>query len=285
MTSTSAQPPLPQDVEAGFVALEATLGPVDQARRQILADLAALYERRGVRTADGSVPLNRCCPNAGACWADEPQPEADDPQELEFPWLGTGYPRTRILALGMAAWGSHAALSEWDITRRAIALQRGQTRENFTRRFPDALADYSHALLSSQAGRDPSSPPDTEQRVEARLNIGLLQSVKCSPKSRGTDAPNRTMWTHCPPLILKEELEALRPRVLLVLGSPQRWALAALGFPGEWHKGGLVRFESQIAEQPVEVFCVHHPATWSWRKHSLEPLRQELAERPLHPAG
>lgn len=68
------------------------------------------------------------------------------------------------------------------------------------------------------------------------------------------------MWTNCPPYLLRDELECLMPRVLVIFGSKPHAALRTL-YPGlvERMVGELWRGRLEIAGQPVAVIKVGHP--------------------------
>jgi uracil-DNA glycosylase len=75
-------------------------------------------------------------------------------------------------------------------------------------------------LAGGQLSPHPRPP---EQVVETYQSIARLQAVKCSPfDDANLNRPTRTMDKHCPETYLREELEILKPRAVVVMGQAAR---------------------------------------------------------------
>lgn len=116
-------------------------------------------------------------------------------------------------------------LSEHSITweRHVLPLSKGKRGQG---RFAFAAYRTAAALLDL-LDDSPVRLREPEELVDIPARTARLQAVKCLPKCRGS-TPRAKMWKHCPPLLLGDELNVLRPSALLVLGGKPLSASKAL---------------------------------------------------------
>jgi hypothetical protein len=89
------------------------------------------------------------------------------------------------------------------------------------------------------------------------------------------------MWTNCPPRYLAEELEMLKPRVVLAIGQGNvwPWVRKLLAVQDSESAAGFSRGIGTLGGRPVEAFFVNHPARQHWSA-SLPSLFESLSQRP-----
>lgn len=116
------------------------------------------------------------------------------------------------------------------------------------------------------------------QAIEATARV---QTVKCSPgRGRGTPLPR--MPLNCPPRFLRQELDVLRPGVLLVYGRVPGVAIRRLGCEHDVERPGrrFRRMGLRFDGWSCTAFVLTHPAHGGWtRDHGL--LRASLADGPI----
>lgn len=120
-------------------------------------------------------------------------------------------------------------------------------------------------------------------------SVRVLEAVKCAP-NRAAGEPYAAMWGNCVDLLLLDELELLRPTVVLALG---RTRLRDHLRPLLQEKAGLAYgvhngFERDVfflrSGEPVTLMSLNHTSrATNWRR-SYAALRQSLREWPLESA-
>jgi uracil-DNA glycosylase len=91
------------------------------------------------------------------------------------------------------------------------------------------------------------------------------------------------MWENCPPRYLENELEVLRPRIILTMGiDAGNIAQHLPGFDQTDEADGFARGVATVAGTTVDVLRCRHPGRSErlWRA-SYTSLRESLERRPL----
>jgi hypothetical protein len=126
-------------------------------------------------------------------------------------------------------------------------------------RVVSAVARTAAGLLDVLDGK-PVIDRDPVQLADAYARIAQLQAVKCIPV-RERSAPSRTMRRECPRLLLCDELDVLKPSILVALGSESQRVVEQLGgydpLTGPDPSMGNVR----RGDYTVTAYGVAHPAS------------------------
>jgi hypothetical protein len=271
---------------------EAELGNAPR-HLEVLRNLCDLYESRGLLDAEGrDRPLYEICPNCAGCWADRSEGELPRQRAragIAVPWIGEHYFAHRIALLGINFndWGGLHA--HWQICRSHRAEQEAGHPGHNGREFGFGAAAYVKAVEAAIEGSlnagdtPPASPTDVS---DAWALCAFWEAVKCAP-NRPRGEPYAPMWGNCIDLLLLEEMERLRPRVVLALGRTRlrdsvRPHLRERRRLSWGSHNGLERDTFHLEDgSPVELFSLNHPGRRPHWHHSFQALNHSLTAQPL----
>lgn len=249
----------------------------EQAR--LLLQLVALYRRRKLLTSDPAPALCDVCENREHCWAEAKgrerrrphDPTNDENGSVCLPWVGARYKRGGLVILGInpnvAPDDSTDLLVEHGISWKHITSFRDGKRGENGSRFGYASVRSAAALLDALykrpvRDRSPDKEPDRSELIQTMLETARLQAIKCIPIVEDS-APYDAMWSRCPEYLLGDELDVLRPAILLVLGDGPREAISRLGFDKfEIEGSGTACFRHGLlrrSDWQADVYALHHP--------------------------
>ena len=206
-----------------------------------LLRLLDVYEEAGLLPCGQPAALCHVCRHKQACWSAAKadarrRPRQRDREDDEngcvpLPWVGPHYARGGVLVLGInpniAGRDYTDLLIEHSNTwNQYIESFRHGKRAVGRSRFGFAAMRSAAALVDTLHGRPPRLR-EPKELVETLLCTARLQAVKCMPRVPNSK-PYREMWEHCPSLLLGEELNVLRPGILLALGDDPRSAVERL---------------------------------------------------------
>jgi hypothetical protein len=217
-----------------------------------------LYTRHGLFDGDHALPLDCDCPAADECWAGVPAPHHPprDQATVSVPWIGPGYRRGGVAALGINFHDYGGLGAQWWIRRGSNDRLRQGKRKLFDYRAGSYLA-LAHASLDGEALEE---APDPRRVADAWDRSAFLEAVKCAPH-KGVSEPTDAMRRNCPARYLVDELPLLEPGVLVVVG---RWvgdALAELvAVERTEQRPGLWRGAGALGGRGVEILCCNHPS-------------------------
>jgi len=258
----------------------------DSPRLKLLDRLCDLYATEGLLPDGADAPLFEVCRHRERCWPSGTQTPTV-PSGVSVPWIGSNYSASRIcvVAINLDGWGGLDA--HWKICRSHIESQEqgglGKDERWFAYRAM-AYVSVVHDALRGQVSSD-WEEPGRRRLAELWHECAFLESVKCSPPgSRGNPLP--AMFQECPRFLLRQEIEILKPAVVLLLGrTKNRDAVRPILDP-RWgtHPGSIERdtFALQGGGQ-VELFSLNHPSAQNpdaWRK-SLQQLHESIERCPL----
>lgn len=254
---------------------------------ELLRRCCALYGARGLLPEGEDRPLFAVCPHSPACWEGQTQPMY--PAGVSAPWVGVRYCERRIAIIGtnFDRWGGLGA--HWDICRSHISAQLAGKPGKDGRFFATGAMAYAAAVDACLDGDGDrvECGPELDPKVLARTwnSCAFLEAVKCSPPvARGR--PTAPMMERCPPFLLREELEILEPRVVILLGrgpDPRDIVRPLLNVTWGTHPGAIERDTFVLGGKLVTLFSCNHPSVANrdlWRR-SYDQLRASLAERGL----
>ncbi len=239
--------------------------------------LLSMYEARELLRDGRALPLYEACDACAGCWAGEVARPPAWRAEIAVPWIGSGYRRSGVcaIAINLNKYGPLGA--NWWIVRGHIHDRLGKgSRRNFEFR----VGQYLAAIRASQDGRPiearsfpPSRPVDGRTAPSSRRSSALRSPV--SPR------PPRRCGQNCPPRYLLDELEILRPRVVVAIGvRVGEWARRLLAVQElAVDLPGLRRGQGRLADGEVDVICLNHPSFGNW-KPSREALLATLRSEP-----
>ena len=75
--------------------------------------------------------------------------------------------------------------------------------------------------------------PSKEEICKAYDYIAISNAIKCSPCDNKRSRPTYSMWDNCPSYILKQEIEILKPKTILVLGVQDNFNCLIYKLPDE----------------------------------------------------
>jgi len=248
-----------------------------------------IYVDHRLIRGDQEVPLYRKCPNSSNCWTG---PESERPEANEAgvaaPFIGPRYGESRICVVAMNFGHGGRIDTNWWLAHLHATAQRAQRRGYKGRPFAYGAMAYVNLVEASlRTGEIPTDweEPAPERLAELWASCAVIQSVKCSPARQGGE-PYPPMFSHCTDLLLRSELELLKPKVIIALGRPEpRDALRQLFLkryeepqppPGRFEHDTL-----EITGASVTLFSVNHPSSVGWWRESLAQLAAHLQSRAV----
>lgn len=250
-----------------------------------LRELLDLYARRGLLPNGADWPLYDVCPRREPCWGgrDELRPTQRARAGIAAPWLGTDYFRDRICVVGMNFHDWGGLDGHWVICNAHIEAQRAGMRGKDGRPFAYGAMAYANVLRAGVEGEVPDDwrRPKPEALAEVWQSVAFLEAVKCSP-GVPRSSPFPEMFRQCPPLLLRDELRILKPRVVLLLGRPQPRDTVRPILDVRWgeHRGAIERDSFALGDARCELFSCNHPSSPRWW-HSLDDLEQSIRATPI----
>lgn len=276
--------------EAQLQRALSAFGKPSRLQVSALVRLTALYAAHGLIRRGEALPLWRCCPHAAACWTGA-DCEKSLPGQLALPWVGRRYrPGKGVVVLGInhnnasglpvafeIAAGDFDAFSQG--YKRVTYDCEGYRGTDYAYRSTLAAAAVREALGGSPISHDVSP----ERLVPVLDEIARVQAIKCSPATpRGT--PAAAMWERCPPMLLEQELDILRPAAILGFGSDVRWTLEQLdGYESVGRgRSPLAAARIPVGGRSVPVLMLAHPAAPAYWGPSYRALVRALRNRTLN---
>ncbi len=154
--------------------------------------------------------------HAGACTKRLP-PSTSGARNVQKPGLR---PRDGRPAHGRKRrWADYGLDGHWVATGWHIdAMRRGEPGKN-GRFFAAGAMTYVAAIEAAIDGELSIgwAPPDYHRLAETWQSCAFAQTVKCAPSANRSN-PYRPMYLNCSPFLLRDELDLLAPRVVVLLG-------------------------------------------------------------------
>lgn len=230
----------------------------------MIDELIALYRGPGLLENEHDNPLYDVCCNSAFCWGEDESIRPATPAGISVPWIGERYVPGGLCVVGMNFnnWGG--LRGHWQICQSHIDEQRQGNRGKEGRFFAYGAMGYARLLDSWMRGEpipDDYLAPAPEHLAPVWQSCAYLQAVKCSPvgnRSRPTDA----MCHRCPEFLLLDELELMKPGVVLLLGrGPTRDVVRPLLNP-TWGcaPGHMEQDTFDLGYGTARLFCCNHPA-------------------------
>jgi hypothetical protein len=268
------------------------LTSAEDGRVNLIRRVAAGYRDRGLLGArDRRVRLSTECPRHDVCWQGDRCTWAPDAgyDAVALPWIGTRYEGERILVIGTNFHNEGGLGAHWDTCRSHIAAMNAGKPGHDGRPYAARVMSAVRAVRESRAGRLDETwvPPANAELADDWQSVAYVQAVKCAPTTARSE-PFAEMYAECPALTLIPELEALTPRVVILLGrSNVRDGVRTLlrqeaDLTWGTSPGSLDRDTFNIGSAVCTLFCLNHPATRdarSWRR-SLSQLVEQLIAEP-----
>jgi hypothetical protein len=253
-----------------------------------LQRLCDLYGNAGLLPDGQDRPLHEVCSMRHGCWSGCSPPddaERRTHQGVSAPWIGSDYAEHGVCVVGLNfdLWGGLDA--HWDICRSHIeGLERGLKGGKAGLFFAYGAMTYAALLLESLTGEafEDWVDPDARRLAATWSACAFLEAVKCSP-APSPGNPSKAMVGNCPRLLLRAELEILRPRVVLLLGRTTVRDVVRPMLDVAWgeHPDGLERDTFKLADGTVvDVISANHPSgsnRAAWRR-SVQSLHLSLDE-------
>ena len=208
-------------------------------------------------------------------WTNESMKEFEEwenPSEISLPYIGENYTEARVLILGLNLnrYGGEDALKnlvQWSKDE----LSKGRRKVKFEKQeyngtiYWHRLASYA-TLFMEDTGRIEKKRwnnfPANEDIIKALDFIAITNAVKCSP-NRYRSVPTEAMKINCTDYILKQEIEILNPKKILILGIDtlkvfKRNVIDEVLEEEEENK--VTKGVGIIGDNKVEFYAVFHPA-------------------------
>ncbi len=245
---------------------------------KMLLRLLDVYERLGLLRDERPAPLCQICPNAKACWASaeakvrrEPPDDCGEDNEdgsVCLPWVGPEYRAGGVVVLGI---NPHIAPGKRRHDYTDLLIEHSITWNHYVANFSRGIkaeggSRFAFASMRSAAAlldvldKKPVRARRPKELLDPVMRVARLQAIKCVPR-RESSKPFPEMWERCPPLVLGDELDVLRPGILLALGEKPAGAVAQLrGFQEKRADAPRVcRGLIQRARWAADVYMLPHP--------------------------
>jgi len=247
-----------------------------------------VYTKLGLNSSKGNLcTLHTECPNSSYCWQNaQNRIPSHANWTISRPWIGPKYNELGLLAIGinMNNYGDYDAIVEL-IERTKKELLQGKTKmfrekDGYSGTFLfHRMGSYVTAIAESESLLTPTwrkNFPLHKDIVPALDFISYINHIKCSPrnlKKNDRSEPTEEMWEKCGGFILKQEIELLKPKKILVLGKSQNYThLNNLVFNNtismDWDEGigiGKGLFNNRI----IDIIVVPHPTSFGGNKRKI----------------
>lgn len=252
-------------------------------QRRILEDFARHYEESGLGSLNRERPLWDCCANGETCWRGRHQLEVQ-PHEagIPLPWIGPNYPKTGIAVLAMNLRNGGGLLREYEtIAPEVNQSLRGGSKSHFGTSFHYRTGVMVDAVKRALDGDEILTElATTTDAADALCSSARLQLVKCCVNDKGRGNPQGPMRHLCTESYLRNDLELLSPRVLIIVHKKVQGSFWSEMTP-EWHDDdGLSWGTFELNGAQVPVFAVHHPSSGTWSSKSWPALTERLKQLP-----
>ncbi len=260
----------------------AEIGAYDAEHRGLVIGLASYLSE----IFDPAEDLWDCCPHGSQCWRRPQKPPP--PHRFRVPFVGPRYQSRRILLVGMNSRDDGMHLEEFKTMAGVlVSLRDGRTTWGKSA-FHYRAAILVSLLSAAQDGQSSELRPAPEDLIESLLASARVQAVQCAPGPlEARRGPKPPMWSNCPPLVVSEQIRALNPRVIVLLGTQtlraiQRFSGLEHEWSTRWRDGGncFARGTIQAGNDHADLFATYHPSAAGWTR-SLNALRDSLVQQPL----
>jgi uracil DNA glycosylase superfamily protein len=255
----------------------------------LLAQVAGVYERRGLIADREAPPLWDCCPRSSECWRSaldaRPAP-AGGRAGISLPWIGPTYRLGGVAVVALNLRDAGGLFVEYEITcvtageASQINSMASGRRMAHGSRMAYASARSAAAIQDWASGKPIRDRHDPVDLVDALNSSVRLQAVKCSPQDGARSTPTDAMSANCPSLLLAAELEILKPRCVLTLGATAWRAIESV--PGYAEEGWADRISwGRVHTYAGEyiVVALDHPAAGGLWDRGHEQLLKHLCSR------
>lgn len=192
-----------------------------------------LYDRKGV-IYDNQSKVEGCllyetCSRKETCWQNITHQKADW-NIIQMPYIGSDYKTEKypiaILGLNLNQSGGICSLrdlvldAQYSLSKGWVKIRFGNDYQEYPGTFLfHRVAVYSNIISNRNSI---SSIPDlllSKNLSNIYDKICFLEAIKCSPYNESNSSPTAEMYQNCPQEFLLEELEIIKPKILLVLGK------------------------------------------------------------------
>ena len=244
-----------------------------------------LYKKLNLIDKNGKIlPLHKKCPNCEKCWEnakDRMPKKSHDFWTITRPWIGKNYEQTKLLVIGenMNEYGSYdGAINLVNWAREDIKKGRIKTlkKPSYSGTFLfHRLASYSTAILSKEDDYQYANFDVWPSAIDNNKSFDYLSytnQIKCSPIGQKSEQPQQ-MWDNCGDYILKHEIEILKPKSILILGTSDNYKYFNSFIPDEsinidWERNIGTGF-ANIKGRQTKIYVVPHPASFGGNKKQI----------------
>ncbi|MCC7221867.1 MAG: hypothetical protein IT490_14195 [Candidatus Contendobacter sp.] len=240
----------------------------------------------GDKSTRNLAALHQICKNKEKCWKKNEIPRLEDGSldesewtKISHPWVGEKFQDLKLLCLGinMNNHGGFSACS--DLVKCACdKMDKGAKRVRFGKdyqKYAGTLLFHRMGVYSALIAQANGVPVqlDEEERLPTQKEVvstfdflAYTNHIKCSPTNNERSKPNQQMWEHCGAFILKKEMEMLRPKVLLILGTSdnQYQLINKVLDPNStepiYTSGKIEVKQANFGGQPIKLVIVPHPS-------------------------
>jgi hypothetical protein len=261
------------------------------AQLEALAGVARLYESSGLLSKSGRTrPLWPECPFAHECWAGalDAVPHDEARRGITLPWIGARYEPGAVAVVGLNLRDAGGLLCEFEIAAPtagdpALGAHSQWSALKAGRRMVHGSPWAYRSLRSAGLVHDwlrgdcPIDRDDPRLLADVLELTARLQAVKCSPQDDARSTPTPAMTSNCPPFLLVEELQVLKPGAIVAFGLDVYDVLQRVGDHAiEDGNDFLAWGHIETSERQVPVFWLYHPAGRYWR-NSHDALLKHLS--------
>jgi hypothetical protein len=218
----------------------------------------------------------------------------EKPINIYAPWIGKYYNELKILALGinMNHYGGFNALS-YLVDGAITQLAQGKRKINFGNKeykgtfYYHRLPAYATIFLEASGMIEENrinGYPDKKDVIKAFDYIAITNSIKCSPRG-GKSEPTHQMWNNCPGYILRQEIEILKPKVVLIFGKTSNYdyfkSQVLDKVKGE-ASYDLIKFgKGSVGRNNLEFYGITHPTAYGGNSLRVFEKLNEIVKKKV----
>jgi hypothetical protein len=232
----------------------------------IKKNIEEFYKQNHLLINGEDVLLHENCKFKDDCWKKQAiQEHASDWNRIAFPYIGDEYDGFICIGINLNECGGKNALSEL-INGNDKHLGVKKYLEKRCKRIKFNHSPYPGTILWHRIGvyaniilNNEITPDHGKNLSDIYNKIAFLEAIKCSPKNNRSE-PEGKMPENCPGHIMKKEIELLKPKIMLLLGSTASPSIRdAFGCNNLKNKGDVAYYEIKVDGNVVKVFRIIHP--------------------------
>lgn len=214
--------------------------------------------------------LGDSCKNCESCWQGI-DTSLDEGYGIYLPWIGDNYAKERILVLGINLNGLGDLDAQINLAIDA-KLELDEGRKKIFKSEDYGGTPYWYVLPKYIIHILKLHGILVDDLSNALDYIAVTNSIKCTIK-RERAIPTQNMWNNCPNHILNQEIEVLKPKLILILGkSDNYWnfKISVAEIIEEHLVGSFILGKCKVGSIISKFIVTPHPTAFGGYKKYLD---------------